>query len=192
MSKSIYIMTLVISFLWGCNPVTEKKGEEKKINTLSIKPKPKAIISTIDTVIYAQEVQKYADSVDKNLSGLAKVKIEVFGASAEGGEISVYTKDSDIIKLKALYYGETGNNEFELYLRNKKVVFFSEKTIFYKSPISRNSVKVSKKNSKFFVMDDYGIVSGREGNKSVPKGDYTEKFEDIKILYKEIKLQLRE
>lgn len=193
MSKCFYVLVSAISLhLWGCSPVAEKKDDAKKIDTLSIIPQPKVTASAIDTVGYAEGVQNYADSVDKNLTGLAETKIDVFGASSEGGEISVYTNGSDTLKLKASYYGETGNNEFELYLRNKKLVLFSEKTVSYKSPIGKNPVKVSNKNSKSFVLYDNGIVLGREGGKLVPRDEYVVKFEDIRDVYKEIKLQLRE
>jgi hypothetical protein len=132
------------------------------------------------------------DSVDKNLSGLSLSKVDVFGESAEGGEIRVYSNRSDTVRLRALYYGETGKNEYNLYLRNKQLVSFKETAIYYNAPIGKKPVKVDSTISTTFVLRKDRVLNGKKGRVSIDSKSYEEKLSDISSIYGEIKKQLRE
>lgn len=61
---------------------------------------------------------------------------------SKGGEIEIYSIHSDALRLRAVYYGETGKNEYDLYFRNKNLVVFRETTNYYNAPIGENQVNV--------------------------------------------------
>lgn len=194
MSKKVCVsVILVISiYLMGCNPVANNDSDIEELDTLASKEESNGLTVLIDTVRYDLAVQKYADSVEKILGGLIATKTDVFGSSAEGGEINVYRQGVDTLKLTAVFYGETGKNQYELYLRDKKLVLFSEKAVSYRAPIDKNPVRIDKEILRSFVLYNGGIVLGKEGKMIIPRNEYVVKSEDIKDIYSEIKLQLQE
>jgi hypothetical protein len=195
MSKNICtLMLLAISIhLGGCDRVTKSENDAKKPDSLLPREVTGKIASRLlDTILYTTEVQKYVDSVEKNLSGLVETRMNVFGSSAEGGQISVYRRGTDTLKLKAVYYGETGRNVYEFYSRTNKLVFFLEKAASYKSPIGKNPVKIDQESSRSFVFYGDEVVLGKQGKRGIPKVEYNIKSADIKAVYYQLKLELRE
>lgn len=194
MNKNIYILIiLVTSFhMWGCGSGIKRRSDTIKSDTVPSRAKMKVIRTSLDTAGYVREIQEYADSIERKLSELSEIKTAVFGSSAEGGEISVYRSGADTLKLKAVYYGEMGKNEYKLYLRNKKLVLFKERAVAYRSPIGEKSVRIDKETTSVFVLNGEDVVLGREGLVFVSKAQYVTKSGDIQDLYKEIKHQLHE
>lgn len=197
MIKNIYAPTILVIFLYlaGCSPASEKKNgqaDQKATDTLPQELSTKDSIGAIDTATYVVAAEKYLDSIKRNISGLEVIKKDVFGSSAEGGEISIYRSGSDTLKLKAVYYGETGKNEYDLYLRKKKLVLFIERNVFYKSRIGKDPVKIDRTALMSFILDNGKVIRGKKANVVIAKDEYSQKTIDINDIYNEILLQLKE
>ena len=195
MRKSVYISMIVIMpfYIVSCNSSTKhERGATIKTDTLFEAKRVEILHELIDTLAYATTIEKYRDSIDKNLSNLKMKKLDVFGASAEGGEINIYTTKMDTLKLKATYYGEAGKSEYDIYLRDKKVIFFKDKSTYYVSPLGKESAKIDSITHKSYVLKDNRVLIGKSGGLKIAIEEYEQKSNDIKNLYEEILLQLNE
>jgi hypothetical protein len=120
-------------------------------------------IPVFSAATFKQEVIEYKDSVNKVLSTLSLDKKDIVGASAEGGEASVYGKGKDTLKVALVYYGEGGKVEYELYYRKGKVVLFNEVTSRYKVPINMEPAKIEDESHRTFVIHEGAVLDEKDG-----------------------------
>jgi hypothetical protein len=95
--------------------------------------------------------QQYA-SINRNVAKYRKVKKELSGFSAEGGELIAYFKGPAIVKISATYFGEIGRATEEYYYVNEKLIFVYRKDSRYNRPLSGKIVSTAE--SRFYFKDD--------------------------------------
>ena len=95
--------------------------------------------------------QQYA-AINKRAARLRKVKKELSGFSAEGGELVAYFDGKAITKMVATYYGETGRTVEEFYYRDQKLIFAFRKILNYDRPLSGKVVSTSEE--RFYFNND--------------------------------------
>ncbi len=76
---------------------------------------------------------------NSKLKSLKKITKEDTAESTEGNEVLLYFDDSEIKKIQATYYGETGKAVDEYYFFNKKLIFYYRIESRYVVPINVNS-----------------------------------------------------
>jgi len=188
MKKDIHmfvVLSLSFNLLISCSSSPKEKVSQK--TDIVVKDViPKLYSVPVDTPDYVLSIEKYRDSLDKNLTTLKVKKIDVFGSSAEGGEIDIYTKRADTLKLRAVYYGETGKREYQIYLLSQAPVYLREKLSSYKSPIGKTPVKIESIIIKDFVLKDGMVLFGKKGKEVISTEAYRQKSIDISNLYKEV------
>ena len=150
------------------------------------------IINGIDTASYIVEVKNYLDSVNTKINSLSLHKVDVFGESAEGGEIEIYSSHSDTLRLRAVYYGETGKREYDLYFRNQNLVVFRETANYYNAPIGETQVNVDSTMSTTFILHENRVIKGTIDKHTVDSVKYAQKASDILHIYNDIKKQLKD
>lgn len=118
--------------------------------------------------------QQYA-AINKRAPRLRKVKKELAGFSAEGGELVAYFDGKAIVKMVATYYGETGRTVEEFYCRDGKLIFAFRKVLNYSRPLSGKVVSTSEE--RFYFSDDQLIRWLDPDSKQVETSspDYTAK-----------------
>jgi len=112
--------------------------------------------------------QSYA-AINKNLRKYRRVKKELSGFSAEGGEMTAYLDGPNIVKIAANYYGESGKAFEEYYYRDGKLIFVYRKDSKYSKPLSGRVVRVEEE--RFYFNDGQLIRWVGAGGKQVPSSD---------------------
>ena len=84
--------------------------------------------------------QRY-DHIQKNISSYDTLHADVWGSSAEGGEVrGYYDKNKKLVMMDEWLLGETGKTNIKYYLDNEKVVFVLETRYRYNRPLDYDSV----------------------------------------------------
>jgi hypothetical protein len=95
--------------------------------------------------------QSYA-AINRKQARYRKVKRELSGFSAEGGVLTAYFEGAPIVKMLAIFYGESGKSQEEFYYRDGKLIFVLRTESRYNRPLSGKVV--STKLSRFYFHDD--------------------------------------
>lgn len=197
----------VIIVLTGCNQINHEHNKNTKMNRngsiseiiipdsiRTLKTEKDSIFnlgislnSKADTIIFVQNIIEYKDSIDKGLNTFVKTDFESSGDSAEGGLISTYHNKKDTVKIKAIFYGETGQNQYDFYLEDKKIIAVNETLKEYKSPIGNENVRIviDKMESHLFILNGNKILMSY-GKNTKTDFNYEQKAIDITDIYKEI------
>lgn len=118
--------------------------------------------------------QHYAQ-INRSAGLYKKVKKELSGFSAEGGELLAYFHGPSVMKMVATYFGEGGRAFEEYYFWNGKLIFVLQTDLRYDKPLSGKVVK--KAENRFYFSDDKLIRWIDENSKEVAseKAEYAEK-----------------
>ena len=189
MDKVKYLLFCAI-IIFGCNSISSSNKKDGDVRDTIVKVSlPVEHLEKIDTLSYLKLAGKYKHKVDARLPYLVATKLDVLDGSSQGGYINIYRDKTDTLKLKAVYYGEVGQSEYTIYLKNSKPIIFEEKLIFYQSPIGKKKVVIDSVIYNRFVLKNNKILIGKKGSKIIG-GELEEKENELKLLYKEILSQL--
>ena len=191
---SRFAIAVSLLYLTSCAPTPEDKNPivyRTSDTTLTVSKSLPSNVK-IDTLSYITKVKNYTDSLNKNISGLLLSKVDVFGESAEGGEISIYRNHSDTLKLIAIYYGESGKKEYDFILRYNQLVAYRETASYYTSQIGKMPVKIDRTISTSFILYDGEVVAGEKGGVSIESENYLRKSSYVNDIYLETKILLKQ
>lgn len=95
--------------------------------------------------------QHYAD-INKSVPLYRRVKKNLSGFSAEGGELAAYFHGPSVMKMVATFFGETGKSIEEYYFWNGQLIFVFRAENNYDKPLSGKVVR--KTESRFYFKDE--------------------------------------
>jgi len=95
--------------------------------------------------------QQYA-AINRNVARYKKVKKELLGFSAEGGELVAYLSGPSIVKISATFYGEMGRATDEYYYSNDKLILVFSRHSHYRAPLSGKVVRITE--DRYYFKDD--------------------------------------
>lgn len=95
--------------------------------------------------------QQYA-AINRSAAKYKKVKKELLGFSAEGGELVAYLSGPSIVKISATFYGEMGRATDEFYYSNDKLIFVFRRQSYYRAPLSGKVVRTTE--NRYYFKDD--------------------------------------
>lgn len=113
-----------------------------------------------------QHIRKVYASTESGLKKCSTVKREIEGQSTEGGELTAYLRGTEMVKLDAVYYGESGKATEAYYLEEGRVVFILRTDMNYDKPLS--GVVKSRTEERFYFAGGELITWLDETKKSVP------------------------
>jgi hypothetical protein len=121
--------------------------------------------------------QHYAE-INRSAAKYRKVKKELSGFSAEGGQLVAYFDGANLTKIAATFFGETGKTAEEYYYWNGKLIFVLRTENRYSKPLSGKIVKTEV--NRFYFNDDKLIRWIDESGKQVAAetSEYAEKQKD--------------
>jgi outer membrane lipoprotein-sorting protein len=108
--------------------------------------------------------QHYAD-INGKAASYRKVKKELSGFSAEGGQLLAYFHGPNVMKMVATFFGETGRAVEEYYFWEGKLIFVLQADHRYDKPLSGKVVKTTE--NRFYFKDDKLIRWIDENSKQV-------------------------
>lgn len=97
-------------------------------------------------------IRKQYGDINRKVPTYKKVKKNLSGFSAEGGTLVAYFHGPSIMKMSAVYFGETGRASEEYYYWNGKLIFVFQKEERYDKPLSGKVVS-TKENRYYFDQD---------------------------------------
>lgn len=112
--------------------------------------------------------QSYA-AINRNIGKYRRVKKQLSGFSAEGGELTAYLDGPNIVKIVANYYGESGKAFEEYYYQGGKLIFVYRKDSRYNKPMSGRVVRTEE--DRFYFNDGQLIRWVSNGGKQVPSSN---------------------
>ena len=107
---------------------------------------------------------KYAE-IEKELKDCREVKRDLPGESAEGGELTGYFNKSNLRKLSAKFFGETGKALEEYFFAENQLIFVLRVESHYTKPMS--GVVKNKTEQRFYFADGKLIRWLNADNKDV-------------------------
>ena len=99
-----------------------------------------------------QSIRQHYSQINSGVPRYKRVKKNLTGFSAEGGELIAYFHGPTIMKMVATYYGETGRASEEYYYWDGKLIFVLRRDHRYSKPLSGKIV--STKEDRFYFSND--------------------------------------
>jgi len=142
-----------------------------------------------DTISFMQARIKYRDSINGKLRELKKTEFDSSEHTAEGGVIYTFSHRGDTVKVTGVFYGETGQSQYDFYLKNNKIVAVNESLKFYDRPIGGEKVeiKIKRVENGFYILNGRAILT-TQNDKNI---DYQQKLTDLASLYNSVLVDIR-
>ena len=115
-----------------------------------------------------ETIRQHYAAINKNVTLYRRVKKDLSGYSAEGGELIAYFHGPTIMKIAATFFGETGKSTEEYYYWDGKLIFVFRREARYDKPLSGKIV--ATKDNRFYFKDDKMIRWIDENGKEVAAG----------------------
>lgn len=112
-----------------------------------------------------ETVRQHYANINQNMARYRRVKKNLAGFSAEGGELVAYFHGPSVMKMVATFFGESGRAVEEYYFWNGQLIFVFHTDNHYDKPLSGKVVR--KIESRFYFKDDKLIRWLDENGKEV-------------------------
>jgi hypothetical protein len=126
-----------------------------------------------------QSIRQHYAQINGSVPRYKRVKKELSGFSAEGGELLAYLHGPSVMKMVATYFGESGKASEEYYFWDGKLIFVLRTDFRYDKPLSGKVVK--KTESRFYFSNERLIrwidESGKQAASDSP--DYQAKQKEF-------------
>lgn len=99
-----------------------------------------------------QTIRRQYAAINRNVAKYQKVKKQLTGFSAEGGQLIAYLSGASIVKISATFYGEMGRATDEFYYLNDKLIFVFRKQSDYRPPLSGKIVRTTE--NRYYFRDE--------------------------------------
>jgi hypothetical protein len=108
--------------------------------------------ATAQTTDPIETIRQHYAETNRKAPTYRKVKKELAGFSAEGGELIAYFHGPSILKISATFFGETGKTTEEYYYWDGKLIFVFRRESQYDKPLSGKVVSTTE--NRFYFSDD--------------------------------------
>ena len=110
------------------------------------------------------EIKGMVDDIDSRLKRLNRSRVMLQTGTDRGGELTIYRRDSDVVRIDATIGGSNSDLQDVFYYFRAKVVFVRTKTVTFPYSPSVNGFDFS--NPRVKAMADYYV----RGGKLIPVG----------------------
>ena len=131
-----------------------------------------------------ESIRQHYASINQNAPRYRRVKKNLAGYSAEGGELAAYFHGPSVMKMVATFFGETGRAVEEYYFWNGQLIFVFQTDNRYDKPFGK---VVRKIENRFYFKDGKMIRWLDESGKEVASdsAEYAPKQADYLKMSKE-------
>jgi len=99
-----------------------------------------------------ETIRQHYAAINKNVTLYRRVKKDLAGYSAEGGELIASFHGPTIMKIAATFFGETGKTTEEYYYWDGKLIFVFRREAHYDKPLSGKVVSTIE--NRFYFKED--------------------------------------
>jgi len=129
--------------------------------------------NAVDTAKISFIKTQFAE-INKNLESYKKIEKTDTAETTEGNEVLLYYKGTEIKKIAATYYGETGKALQEYYFFNKKLIFCYCADYHYNKPFDiKGGGKIASTTEERFYLDNDKVLMVK---KRPSKSEYFSEF----------------
>lgn len=111
-----------------------------------------------------ESIRQHYANINQNVARYRRVKKNLSGFSAEGGELVAYFHGPSVMKMVATFFGETGRAAEEYYFWNGQLIFVLHTENRYDKPFGK---VVKKVENRFYFKDEKMIRWLDENGKEV-------------------------
>jgi len=131
-----------------------------------------------------ESIRQHYAGINQNVTRYRRVKKNLSGYSAEGGELFAYFHGPTVMKIVATFFGETGRSVEEYYFWNGQLIFVFQTDNRYDKPFGKI---VRKIENRFYFKDGKMIRWLDENGKEVASdsAEYAPKQADYLKMSKE-------
>src|SRR5580765_851415 len=122
-------------------------------------------VPTVPQADAVEPIRQHYANINQNMARYRRVKKNLAGFSAEGGELVAYFHGPSVMKMVATFFGESGRAVEEYYFWNGQLIFVLQTENRYDKPLSGKVVK--KTENRFYFKDDKLIRWLDENGKEV-------------------------
>ena len=115
-----------------------------------------------DTNALVTKIRARYLQINKGVKTYRKVKKDAEGFSLEGGEMTAYFSNKEVVKISAVFYGETHRTTADFYFQDGKLIFVYQVRGNYTEPMSGKIA--SRVESRFYFSEDR-LIKWLEGKK---------------------------
>lgn len=115
-----------------------------------------------DTNALVIKIREHYAQINKRSKTYRKVKKDAEGFSLEGGEMTAYFSGKQVMKIAAIFYGESGRSTADFYFWDGKLIFVFHKRFNYSEPMSGKVVS-TEENRYYF--NEGTLIKWLEGKK---------------------------
>lgn len=115
-----------------------------------------------DTNALVIKIREHYAQINKLTRTYRKVKKDAEGFSLEGGEMTAYFSGKQVMKIAAIFYGESGRSTADFYFWDGKLIFVFQKRFNYDKPMSGKVVS-TEENRYYF--NEGTLIKWVEGKK---------------------------
>jgi hypothetical protein len=108
-----------------------------------------------------ETIRQHYASINKSVPLYRRVKKNLSGFSAEGGELVAFFHGPSVMKMVATFYGEMGKAVEEYYFWNGQLIFIFRTDNNYERPLSGKVI--NKTESRFYFKEDK-LIKWLEGD----------------------------
>lgn len=105
-----------------------------------------------DTNALVFKIRGHYSQINQGLKRYRKVKKNAEGFSLEGGEMTAYFSGKQLMKISAVFYGETHRTNVDYYFNEGKLIFIFQSRGNYNQPMSGKIV--SREEDRFYFNED--------------------------------------
>jgi hypothetical protein len=125
-----------------------------------------------------KDIREKFTTVNTNLKSYEVKEYDLSGESTEGGALTAYSVDGNIVLLRAKYFGEMGNTTEEYYFYNNELYFSYWLTENYDMPVYMADAKVISKDEDRYYFNKQKMIRWL-GKDKVKKDKNSQKFKDF-------------
>src|SRR3954465_14344843 len=121
-------------------------------------------VPTVPQADAVESIRQHYAAINQNLARYRRVKKNLSGFSAEGGELNAFFHGPTVMKMVATFFGETGSRVEEYYFWKGQMIFKFHTDNHYDKPFGK---VVRKIENRFYFKDDKLIRWLDENGKEV-------------------------
>lgn len=115
------------------------------------------------------EACQIANEIDINANKFNKRTIDLLEGSTEGETLETLFDQGIVKKITVSHYGEMGNRNLEVFLKNKTPFFFSEGTTYYDRPVYIEGFKEVSKTLLYYLFKGDSVFGSNPATNKPPK-----------------------
>lgn len=166
-------------------------GEICPVSSFTGGPEPLIYRSALkaDSLTLLKKIERQFTAINLKLDSYKKISRDMPGFSAEGGTVTGYYEQSELVKSQTVFYAETGKVETDYYFFDNRLFFQYSKETVYNKPIYIKGCRTKKVQENRLYFDKDRIIRWIDNHTVKPydNREFIQRFLTVQTAIKEFK-----